>query len=345
MRWGLIARPELNRGLGVQTRSIAARLKPDKILMVHLPGYYGPAWEPDADLVMNVPFDGRFGHRDLAVDWMKDLDVVLSVETFYDDWFHRQLQANRVKTVLYGNPEFHSPHLFKPDAYWWPTSWLQAKVSRGLLMPMGVDNSPVHRPATRPDGPLRVLHPVGRPALGDRNGTQLLLEALQFVTVPIDLKITALESFPAVEAFRAGRYAIPSDAQVTVDSSGTIVSRWDVYQNQEILMLPRRYGGLCLPVLEAAASGLGIVMQECPPNGGYPALLMPSSQDKVLAMPVGQVLTRRCAPAYIGRVLNILAKDPERVALMQANAHDWARAHSWEVMGPRWLEEMEKLCN
>jgi glycosyltransferase involved in cell wall biosynthesis len=40
----------------------------------------------------------------------------------------------------------------------------------------------------------------------------------------------------------------------------------ELYTDFDALILPRRYGGLCLPMNEALLSGLPVIMPDCSPN-------------------------------------------------------------------------------
>lgn len=343
MRWGLVARPELNRGLGVQTASIAEHLHPDKILTVILPESgkdMSQQWAGDATVFFNK---GRFYDIESAINWAKGLDVVLSVETFYDTRFPAALPKMWTKSVLYGNPEFHAPHLFTPDAYWWPTSWLRNKITRGPIVPMGVDPGQAKAAGCYDSGPLRVIHPIGRPALGDRNGTKLVLEALRFITEPVHLTITALHSCDALDAWALGQYEIGPNVTVDVEIGGAD-DRWGVYEGQHVFLLPRRYGGNCLPAQEAAACGLALLMSDCSPNAEYPGYLMASSKHSVETMPVGQVHSWRTPPSTIGRTINHFASRRDQLCKMQEKSLEWAAARTWDQVAPLWIEGMKKLC-
>lgn len=102
--WGLIARAESDRGLGVLTRLMYEHLSPDRTLLVTVDHDYVQETSafPDATL---VPFTGELDEQ-IVKEWLDGLDVVVSCETFYDwrvlDWA-RELG---VKTILYVMPEF-----------------------------------------------------------------------------------------------------------------------------------------------------------------------------------------------------------------------------------------------
>lgn len=345
MRWGLIARPETARGLGVQTQDMAHWLKPDKVLTIWMPdsGDYATTQIDGLNLFWDHKFLGN--GLPLALEWAKDLDVVLSVETFYDVAFERMLREAGKKTVILGNPEFHRPDLFKPTEYWWPTEWLRNKITRGRLMPMP-STAPWEAPLSVPfDGsiPLEVLHVVGRPALGDRNGTQLLLEALQFIQGDVNVTITALGSSPVLDAAFDGRFNIPENVKLDVITEGT-EDRWSLYEGKHLLVMPRRYAGLCLPVLEAMSCGLAVMMPECSPNSMWPAKLLPATKTGQVPMPVGHVPIYSTSSAMIGRSLSGFMAKPDTLARLQERSLQWASVNTWDKRAADWLGALEEVA-
>jgi glycosyltransferase involved in cell wall biosynthesis len=56
-----------------------------------------------------------------------------------------------------------------------------------------------------------------------------------------------------------------SDHRVKFDFSDAS-DQAELYTRVDALILPRRYGGLCLPMNEALLSGLPVIMPDCSPN-------------------------------------------------------------------------------
>jgi glycosyltransferase involved in cell wall biosynthesis len=104
-------------------------------------------------------------------------------------------------------------------------------------------------------GRRRLLHIVGKPAAGDRNGTMLLMYAMQRSRADFELVVksqTPLEP-------------IIKDKRITWDSSAPN-DQWRLYAGFDALIMPRRYGGLCLPCNEGLTSGLPVIMSNVSPN-------------------------------------------------------------------------------
>ena len=109
-------------------------------------------------------------------------------------------------------------------------------------------------------GTPRLLHMVGTLASKDRNGTLDVLKTLPYITEDLELVIHSQHELP-------NEYIVEDD-RVTY-SIGTIEDPADMYKGFEAMVLPRRYGGLCLPMWEAMLSGLPVIMTGISPNADY----------------------------------------------------------------------------
>lgn len=322
MKWGLIARSETDRGLGIQTHAMFENLRPDKTLVVinHKSGFDShPENYPGATLV-----DLHLGPHKSSLDettvrdWWQGLDVVLSVETLYDWDLVEWARQDGVRTVIHGNPEFWMSTNPQPDVWWWPTSWRLEHLPAGPVVPVPVPDVPIVAldPA---EGPLRAVHVAGNGAMGDRNGTTTLASAMR--SIPAGVKLTVYSQVPVP----------PIRAKVLPP----VANRWDMYSGQHVLVLPRRYGGLCLPALEAMASGLAVVMSDCSPNQMWePVYLMPSDSDRVLTMQTGPVQTHACFPNVVANTLKYFNSNRMALADRQARSREWAERNRWSELAP-----------
>lgn len=119
------------------------------------------------------------------------------------------------------------------------------------LTPTGLSqNGNLHRTGRR-----RFLHCIGKPAHGDRNGTMLLMYAMQRSRGSFELVVKCQEPIKP----------LLKDPRITWDSSAPD-DRSELYEGFDALIYPRKYGGLALPLLEALASGLPVIMPNVSPN-------------------------------------------------------------------------------
>ena len=288
---GVIARTDA-RGLGNQSWEVARNLHPERILVVRVPGSEAQGFAPDLErfpdaTVVTVDEHNWQLPEEQVRDWLTGLDVVYSAETLYDWRIAEWANDANCATVVHVNPEFYAHHqkmLPEPAQWWAPTEWRIDHLPLGTqVVPMP---APIDRFAPDPDdGIVSVLHVGGRAATGDRNGTDLVLKASMLVP---DIPITV--------ATQTGLRR-PRNVRIVEHTE----NYWDLYAGHSIMLLPRRYGGLCLPTIEAAAAGLAPVMTDAVPNQRWPATLIPSGDGPDIPLPAGRIALRnlRRHPARI----------------------------------------------
>jgi len=338
---GLIARAE-DRGLGIQSWEFYRAMRPERTLLVDMGqlarGF--PAHRdryPDATL---AHFDGGRLPEATVRDWLRGLDVVFTAETFYDWRLPRWAAEHGVATVCQLNPEFHAAGVASGVTRWWaPTCWRFEHLPPGtrvVPVPVAGDRFPLERPPR--DGPLRLLHVVGHRALADRNGTVPTTEALRRVRGPVTATLATQDA--RLAANRLNRRGVT----VGVRLNG-VRNYWDVYRGQDVLILPRRYGGLCLPVQEAMASGLAVVMTDTEPQAStWPATLVRSRPGRPLHVPAGDIRPVDVDAVSLARAIDELVGDDAAVVEQQEASLRWARANTWEALRPLYERELADAC-
>ena len=268
MRLGIIARCD-NTGLGNQTRELVKMLNPSKILVVDSKHFnknkQNLDWYSEYDHTVT-----RFGFpkRGEIASFLKDLDIVLSCETFYSSLFVDMAIDANVKTVLQYNYEFllniEQKHAPLPDVLLAPSMWKFDKMkqmfgdkTRLVYLPPPTD---VHlfdkvRNHNLSRTHNRILHVGGKQAARDRNGTSTVFEMLKYSREDYTLVVTSQTEIDAK----------PRDPRLSY-SFNNIRNREDLYDGFDAMILPRRYAGLCLPMNEALISGLPVFMTNLSPN-------------------------------------------------------------------------------
>jgi len=333
MRLGLIARAD-NRGLGQQTWAVQRNLKPAKTMVVdcdsaqpldlHLERF------PNAYIVRGLPSAYEYQH------FVEGLDAVYTAETGYGDlWTH----ANKagVKTVLHANYEFLDPR-DQPTVWAAPSPWHLDRFPAGaqhLLVPIELDRFPV---TEKPLRASRFLHIVGRPAIHDRNGTLDLLQALQHVTATITMTVTCQVPGYVGSLIHDHNIHTPDNVTLILDS----VDRdfyWTAYQHQDALILPRRFGGLCLPANEAIGAGIPVIMPDINPNNTWlPAEWLTESMLAGDFRAKQHIFWYRTDPQVLAAKIDQLALDNDFYVRACAKAHVLRQQLSWETLTPRYIE-------
>ena len=333
MRLGLIARAD-NRGLGQQTWAVQRNLKPAKTMVVdcdsaqpldlHLHRF------PNAYIVRGLPSAYEYQH------FVEGLDAVYTAETGYGDlWTH----ANKagVKTVLHANYEFLDVR-DQPTVWAAPSSWHLDRFPAGaqhLPVPIEIDRFPV---TEKPLTASRFLHIVGRPAIHDRNGTLDLLQALQHVTATITMTVTCQVPGYVGSLIHDHNIRTPNNVTLILDS----VDRdfyWTAYYHQDALILPRRFGGLCLPANEAIGAGIPVIMPDIDPNNTWlPAEWLTESMLAGDFRAKQHIFWYRSDLHALAAKIDQLALDNDFYVRALAKAHVLRQQLSWESLTPRYLE-------
>jgi glycosyltransferase involved in cell wall biosynthesis len=330
---GLIARAD-NRGLGQQTWAVQRNLKPAKTMVVdcdsaqpldlHLERF------PNAYIVRGLPSAYEYQH------FLDGLDAVYTAETGYGDlWTH----ANKagVKTVLHANYEFLDPR-DQPSVWAAPSPWHLDRFPAGaqhLPVPIELDRFPV---TEKPLRASRFLHVVGRPAIHDRNGTLDLLQALQHVTATITMTVTCQLPGYVGSLIHDHNIHTPDNVTLILDS----VDRdfyWTAYQHQDALILPRRFGGLCLPANEAIGAGIPVIMPDIDPNNTWlPAEWLTESMLAGDFRAKQHIFWYRSDPRVLAAKIDQLALDNDFYVRACAKAHVIRQQLSWENLTPVYEE-------
>ena len=329
MNVGLIARSE-DRGLGVMTWAFHRNMAPARTLLVAPAPNIARGFRqhhdrfPDATIIR---WDG--GPLDEAVvrDWLDGLDVVYTAETFYDpalpDWARQQ----GVGTVLHAMPEFYNANLPAPTAVWNPTPWRNDEVM-GRVVPVPVEPPPVNmtHDAYLGDRPLRVLHVAGHRAMADRNGTLAFLQSLRAVREPCEAVLLCQDQ----RAPKAQGVSPKVKYRSVVGPQASLDEWWEW---ADVLVMPRRYGGLCLPVQEALAHGVPVIMPAVPPNTWWPVTTVPTETSTSSITTVsGEYRLPLMHPHRLADAIQDFARDPGLLGHQRARALKWAHEHSWPAM-------------
>jgi glycosyltransferase involved in cell wall biosynthesis len=346
VRVGLIARGE-DRGLANLTWEFYRALRPARTLLVD----YGAALPfpvhrhryPDADV---VSYNGTFGDDDVVDRFLDGIDVLYTAETFYDWTIVGRAHDRGIRTVLHVMPEFYRAELvdeWAPTAVWNPTGWRLDRLRDDAVVvpvPVALDRFAARIARAPAPSPPRFLHPVGVRAPGDRNGTVALYRAMADMAQPADWTIHTQSSRIPRPNTRPGGRRGRGRTNVVLRSSGDY---WERYAGHDVLVLPRRYGGLCLPLNEAAAAGLALVLPDTPPHREWPGLYVDARLSGSEEFSGGTVAYADTVPRSLAAACDMLAESPETVAYYRRLSREWAEGHSWDVWTSRYRDLFDGL--
>lgn len=339
-RIGLIARAEYARGLAIQSKNFYDHMPVAKTLVVQMPNpdcALRMDWYHNPTVLPSLP--GHVLDEWIVRHWMSDLDVVFSVETPYDWSLPRWAREMGVKTVIQGNPEFvrHGQagyeHFEHPDEWWWPTRWRMEHLPAGVHMPVPMPDHP--KTCANPhEGPLKVYHIAGKRAFADRNGTDIVINALRVLNKSIRVNMHGLEhSLPEIEPVM--------NLDVNVEKVG-VPDLWDMHTDQHILVMPRRYGGLCLPALEAASRGIAVMMPECSPNDELSTMRIVGNPGRHIRVACGQIPTVDIHHYALAQEINQYVTDRALLAEKMQMAYD--RVPRWSEWRQKYIDQFARVC-
>lgn len=334
MKLGVLARAN-SRGLQYQSEAVA-REYGASVLLVDVPNHSSRRFPTRRDVFPDAPcVTVRAGWQldeGVVRRWLQGLTHVYSAETLYDERLADWGRHEGVATVCHVNPEFVCGHwgIGKPSALWSATIWRQG-ITGARLVPMPADPAPVV--ALHQDSP-RWLHVGGKETTGDRNGTIAVLTALPLLERPCHVRIVTQERRLPMDVHA------PPHVEVEVITGG-VENPADLYTDRDALVLPRRYGGLCLPVGEAMARGMAVVMTDISPNRDtWPVAGVKARGGTTIEVPAGRLRIADVDPAALAHAMDVMA-DPWVRHSWQRQARDWAAANSWEALRPTWDAELQ----
>lgn len=269
MKLGLIARADQS-GLGVQTWEFAQHMRPEKTLVIDVSHLYNNQEECNKRLVFEYPrnsvqrVSGWEPSRE-QLEWLcEDVDAVYTAETTYGWELYNVAKRYGVRIFVAVNPEFcdHiiNRRLPRPHMFLAPTMWMFEQIPSPkayLPVPVATERFP-SRPKNVPA--KNFLHVVGRPAMEDRNGTRLLLSALQHVKSEINVTIRCM-ALNYVDDLMEDFPTQPDNVNLTVNDNA-VYDYWNLYSGADVLIMPRRWGGMSLPIQEAFGAGMPVILGE-----------------------------------------------------------------------------------
>lgn len=292
----------------------------------------------------------NFPTVDEVHDFVDGLDVVWSAETFYHPDLVGIAAGHGCATVLHANPELVRADHTRPTATWLPTSWEQHRLPYATVVPHPAPSGFARIPVG--DTVDRLFH-VAAPAMRDRNGTKLFAGALKYVDVATAVTV---HGNPEQHGQRPNRVTIPAQVHnATVERSDEIDSQAFWPAEPSVVVMARRYGGLCLPLWEAAAQGLPVVTLDVAPLNEWvhpSGLVAARRHSKIRApgsydsdgRPTGWFVSWACQTRDLAAAIAALCTEPGLAAANGQHHWEWAQTNSWENLKPVWTAALEAAC-
>ncbi len=328
MTLAMIARADCG-GLGALCWDVWRHLRPERTLIVHT----NHTARGVADL-SRYPPSAFHSVRSCSVEpstedaaWLLDgVDIVWTAETWYGRAIPQLATKRGIRTALYAMPEMHDRREYA-DVIRVPTDWRIDLVPRAEVLPF-----PVARDVLpfRQRTAARVFYHVASNAMEDRNGTLNVLTAIGLMREPVRFLIRG----PGTPMERRKGVV---DLEWLSPHPGLYHEAWP--DEADVLVQPRRFGGLSLPIQEAVSLGMPVVLLDTDPYAKAQAgfVMIPACHCAEVPMKGGLVAVSGCDPEELAATLDVLARTPQLVAGLSERqdtyAIDWGRAQAaWEAV-------------
>jgi len=352
MRLGLWGARMDNSGLGMQTWEFYNHMKPAKTMVVDISmmektperrlKQYPERYPDNATIIYGMP-----NEQDIR-QFLTDLDVVFIAESAYNMSFYQIARQMGVKTAVQYNYEFFDwfgQSIWEvPDLFIAPSTWHYKEV-QSLCDQKNIKHVYLHCPVAREkitrryvDSGLTFVHIAGRPAAHDRNGTYTFLNAIQLSEGDLRGRVYTQDKDLANEI----KAEFPS-----VDVKVNTTDYADIYKKGSVLVLPRKYGGNCLPMNEALAAGMPVIMSKLSPQTDFLPMswLVDARLTDTDFAPRFKLEVYECDVAALMLKMLWFKSLGHDDMLAQSNlANDLADSISWETMKPKYEEVFEALC-
>ena len=187
--------------------------------------------------------------------FLKDIDIVIAIETAYNWNIFSMAKERDIKTVLIPNYEWTEEYLpVQPDLYLCP-SLLERDIykfypTKSEYLPFPIDRK-IFPFKLRTKAETFVFNNGHGGTMG-RNGIEALLKAIPLVKSDIKFIIRSQVPVPEIK-----------DKRVDVRIGN--VKRTELFNEGDVLLLPRMFGALSLPTWEAVSSGMPVLSTDLYP--------------------------------------------------------------------------------
>lgn len=328
--WGLRAD---NGGLGKLSLDHFRHLNPDKIMVMtgvsgyedHPARYNGAKWRQDID--HRTP-----SREDIAV-FLDGLDVAIVFETSYCREFYDMARAAGVATVCQLNYEWLDLNEGAPDIWQVPAKWHVEDIPGNVcLLPSPVDRERI--PYRERKIANVFLHVAGHADMRyDRNGTQLLLDALPLVKSDIKLVIKS----------QTGGFRLPADRRLFWTGADAPDSA-AFFDEADIMIYPRLYGGQSLIINEAAAAGLPIITTDMKPQSEFIPAETLIWADGFSDITIKKTIERaHVTPFAVAATIDRLAG--QDIVRFSQRSNEYADRISWKTLLPKYKAMIDRAIN
>jgi len=347
MSLGIVARADQS-GLAQLSEQVIDRLNPERVLVVSLGhlnrGTHDPhRFDAPGRRVFHTTHPAGFDSATLS-GFLGGLTHALTFETWYSRVLPESCVSWGVKRHLYAMPELYNaarPEL-AADKVWLPCELGpgDGRRLRGVgILPWwtpNVDESTrivrTLEAAIEAEGRVTFVHPTGQ-AMADRNGTSSVIAAAAHMRQEARLVIVGNQQH------FGERCTVGNIEVIRVPRAE---HWWQVYMLGDVLVLPRRYGWLSLPMFEAPAFGMPVITTQVWPQSEWfspfdSCLVRTVGTPAAVNMKGGSTLVHTADPRDLGAAMDMMT-DRRVLRDWSVMFSAWAKKYDWSSVEKRWKE-------
>jgi|11_taG_2_1085331.scaffolds.fasta_scaffold00605_7 hypothetical protein len=274
--------------------------------------------------------------KNLINDFLEKIDILFLFEI---EWYSDIVQEarKRGKKVIFMPMYECSPFPILADCYL-TTSDLDHQYYNKMYSGLNVEriNVPVNSSVVWKKRSCAnvFVHNAGNLRQGDRNGTQAILNSIEFIKSK-NIKIIIRSQHDNIKFNNL-------DSRVTIDISNKKFE--DLWSEGDVFLFPERWNGLSLPLQEAHASGMMVMCGDrFPVNTWLPAepLIKVNSYTKKSIIKNIPFKSADYNPIEIANTIDKFAnKNIEKYSLI---GKKWSEKNSWNVMKKKYLQIIQKI--
>jgi glycosyltransferase involved in cell wall biosynthesis len=332
MTLGVVVRDD-HGGLGNLTSEVFTQMRPEITLVVQSRPCRG---EPRPALFEEPWTKTFYTPNPVTTDTWEMMagmaDIWWSAETWYCDDAEQILEKAQCKSILYAMPELFAGS--DATEVWNPTEYLTERTRLSDVVPWPCSPPEKWELRTKIS---RILH-ISSGAVGDRNGTATFLAALQKVRTPVEVFLHQPDKEVRVPQRRLA--SLPANIRVK-QTSDYLPSMKSLYQWADMVVLPRKYAGLCLPAFEAFGYGCLVMMPDVDPQVNWPIVGIEAERSRPWRMKGGRIPIWEVSPNLLAeRLETVLDWSVHDVVRRSERGRQWAESMSWEALGSLWRERL-----
>jgi glycosyltransferase involved in cell wall biosynthesis len=266
-------------------------------------------------------------------DFCAGMDAMVFFETAFDWSLIPFCRSRGIQTYLVPMyeccPVGHEP----PDVYLCPSLLdMEYFKKNSRFLPL-----PTEYPWRLRTTAQHYIHNGGYLGLRGREGTTLLIEAMQYVRSPLKLTSRVQENVDA-----AHQRMMAHDPRIEY-IAGTVPYE-ELYASGDVVVMPQKFNGCSLPMQEACASGMVVMASDRVPANSWlnrDPLIPVNGYNRNVRIGGGYlpfdeaIITPQDIAATMDQWFN------QDVSALSLAGKEWAERHSWAALGEQWKRAVQ----